>query len=107
LRKLFSTVARFIKRILTELESERIVREIMYKHGTNHENCWRDCDIHPDAECFVFECPNNPRPQYDCDEGKSKTMKEWLIDRQVNGDDGAGYCDDCPGCANCTEEESK
>jgi hypothetical protein len=31
-------------------------------------------------------------------------MKEWLLDRQENGDDGTGYCDMCAGCANCTSE---
>jgi hypothetical protein len=32
-------------------------------------------------------------------------MKEWLLDKQINGDDGAGYCDFCVGCPNCMKEE--
>lgn len=31
-------------------------------------------------------------------------MKEWLLDKQLNGDDGSGFCDLCPGCDNCVEE---
>lgn len=31
------------------------------------------------------------------------SIKEWLIDKQVNGDDGSGYCDTCAGCNNCME----
>jgi hypothetical protein len=38
-----------------------------YKHGENHENCWRDCDKHPTVECFVFDCPDKGAPEYDCE----------------------------------------
>jgi len=34
-----------------------------------HIDCWRDCDRHPDLECFVLDCPHNPAPDYDCEEG--------------------------------------
>jgi hypothetical protein len=33
-------------------------------------------------------------------------MKEWLLDKQINGDDGAGYCDTCAGCDNCVRGEA-
>ena len=35
---------------------------------TNHDNCWRDCDKHPDVESFVFDCVNNANPEYDCED---------------------------------------
>ena len=34
------------------------------------------------------------------------SMREWLLDKQINGDDGSGYCDFCVGCDNCMEGES-
>lgn len=46
-------------------------------HGTNHENCWRDCDRHPNIECFVFDCSDNPKPEYDCE---TKIDKELLAE---------------------------
>ena len=33
-------------------------------------------------------------------------MKEWLLDKQINGDDGAGYCDTCADCDNCVRGEA-
>lgn len=33
-----------------------------------HIDCWRDCDRHPDLECFVLDCPHNNAPEYDCEE---------------------------------------
>jgi len=38
-----------------------------YKHGENHENCWRDCDRHEALECFVFDCPDKSQAEYDCE----------------------------------------
>jgi hypothetical protein len=36
-----------------------------------------------------------------------ESLEEWLLDKQINGDDGSGYCDMCPGCPNCVEEEGE
>ena len=36
-------------------------------HGENHENCWRDCDRHPNLECFVFDCADKPEAEYECE----------------------------------------
>ncbi len=33
-------------------------------------------------------------------------MKEWLLDKQINGGDGAVYCDTCAGCDNCVIGEA-
>jgi hypothetical protein len=41
---------------------------VSYQHGENHENCWRDCDRHKDLECFVFDCPDKSKSEYDCEE---------------------------------------
>jgi len=33
-----------------------------------HIDCWRDCEKHPDQECYVLDCPHNEAPLYDCDD---------------------------------------
>ena len=30
-------------------------------------------------------------------------VENWVQDKQVNGDDGSGYCDGCAGCDNCVQ----
>lgn len=32
---------------------------------------------------------------------KPEPVDNWVKDKQENGDDGSGYCDDCDGCSKC------
>ena len=53
---------------LTDRQWNNLVRDNPLKNFCNHKACWRDCERHPDLECFVLDCPHNPAPDYDCEE---------------------------------------
>jgi hypothetical protein len=74
----------------------------MYKHGENHENCWRDCERHPNLECFVFVCPDRPAPEYDCQDAKCQECDDKLIFDSVP-------CKECDNdiCGACCQQQER